>query len=156
MAADTQTKTKKDALSKQGTLNPCPQEVTAPLFQGSEFFDPHDLLQVKYEMLRHVTKGAGSVTETAAAFGFSRVAFYQIRRRYDRYGLAGLLPKPRGPRRAHKLTAEVMDYIKEVQDQRKHITTKDLCEKVQSHFSITVHPRSIERALARRQKKRLR
>ena len=154
MATDTQTKTKKDALSKQGTLNSCPKKVTAPLFQGSEFFDPHDLLQVKYEMLRHATKGAGSVTETAAAFGFSRVAFYQIRLRYDRYGLAGLLPKPRGPQRAHKLTAEVMDYIKEVQDQRKHITTKDLCEEVQSHFSITVHPRSIERALARRQKKR--
>ena len=154
MAADTRTKNKEEALRKQGTLNPSPREVTAPLFRGSDFFDPLDLLQVKYEMIRQVTKEGESVTEAAAAFGFSRVAFYQIRKRFDRDGLSGLLPKPRGPRRAHKMTAEVMDYIENIKRQRKSLTTEELVEKIQSRFNLSIHPRSIERAWVRRQKKR--
>ena len=42
------------SLREQGTLNPRPQAVTDDLFTASEFFDPHDLVQVKYEMLRRV------------------------------------------------------------------------------------------------------
>ena len=33
-------------------LHPHPETVTAALFQDSAFFDPDDLIQVKYEMLR--------------------------------------------------------------------------------------------------------
>jgi hypothetical protein len=51
------------------------------LFQTADFFDPQDLLQVKYEMLRHVDVDKAPVTEAAAAFGLSRPAFYQARRR---------------------------------------------------------------------------
>jgi len=35
-------------LRKQGTLNPRPREVTDPLFAKDSFFDPRDLVQVKY------------------------------------------------------------------------------------------------------------
>jgi hypothetical protein len=48
---------KRQTLRRHGTLNPQPESVTHPLFQDSEFFDPDDLLQVKYEMLRQVHVG---------------------------------------------------------------------------------------------------
>ncbi len=42
------------ALGKHGTLHTRPEQVRDPLFQHSEFFDPRDLVLVKYEMLRRV------------------------------------------------------------------------------------------------------
>jgi len=144
---------KLDALRKQRTLTPKPGAVKVPLFHDSEFFDPRDLMQVKYEMLRQVKQAGSSVKETAASFGFSRVAFYQMRREFEQNGLAGLLPRRRGPKTAHKLTGEIMDFIRQALVQDFSLRTPALVEMVKERFGITVHRRSIERALARRQKK---
>jgi hypothetical protein len=38
---------KQQSLKEQGTLNPCPEEVTDPLFQQSNFFDSEDVVRVK-------------------------------------------------------------------------------------------------------------
>ena len=153
MASNPRPDTKHEALRKQGTLNPRPQAVTDPLFEDSEFFDPHDLLQVKYEMVRQVGEESRAVTQVASSFGFSRVTFYQIRKRFSENGLAGLLPQPRGPQRAHKLTDDVLDYVEEILGQDSSLGARALTERVEARFGIAVHPRSIERALARRQKK---
>jgi hypothetical protein len=48
---------KTQALRQSGTFNPRPQDVRDELFQEKEFFDARDLVQVKYEMLRRVSKG---------------------------------------------------------------------------------------------------
>ena len=45
---------KQAVLRQHATLNPRPGGVTHALFENSEFFDPDDVLQVKYEMLRLV------------------------------------------------------------------------------------------------------
>ena len=39
------------ALQQQGTLNPRPKAVRDPLFLQDDFFDPRDLVQVKYEKI---------------------------------------------------------------------------------------------------------
>src|SRR5206468_2984443 len=65
------------ALRQAGALHPRPQAVTDPLFAAHPFFDARDVVQVKYEMLRRMQADGGTVTQAAAAFGFSRVAFYQ-------------------------------------------------------------------------------
>ena len=57
------------ALQQHGTLNPRPQDVRHPLFQDSDFFDPSDLLQVKYEMLRQVHVDKRAVSRTANNLG---------------------------------------------------------------------------------------
>ena len=44
--------TKTQALAASRTLNPCPEKVTDPAFGPGGFFDPADLVQVKYEMVR--------------------------------------------------------------------------------------------------------
>ena len=41
-------------LQQQGSLNPRPEAVRDERFIQDDFFDPRDLVQVKYEMLRRV------------------------------------------------------------------------------------------------------
>jgi hypothetical protein len=65
---------KQRILQQQGSFNPRPKAVTDPLFLNEPFFDPRDLVQVKYEMLRRVQSEGQSVTQAAAAFGFSRLS----------------------------------------------------------------------------------
>lgn len=93
---------KREALLASGTLNPHPDRVRAALFQCNPFFDPHDCVQVKYEMLRCVNVDGLSVQRSAELFGFSRMAWYQIRAKYDRAGMVGLLPQRRGPQSLKK------------------------------------------------------
>ena len=60
---------KTESLKKYGALNPHPQKVVEKSFSDSalEFFDPRDLVQVKYEMLRVVDKQGRSVKQASEA-----------------------------------------------------------------------------------------
>jgi hypothetical protein len=64
------------------------------------------------------------------------------------------LAKKRGPRRAHKLGSEVMSFIRELLAQEPALSSAQLVARVRQRFELQVHPRSIERALLRREKKR--
>lgn len=141
-------------LREHRTLNPRPEGVADELFRQSEFFDARDLLQVKYEMIRRVQIDEVPIADTAEAFGFSRPSFYQAQAALTRGGLAGLLPRKRGPREAHKLSAEVMTFIEELRAADRSLSAAALAPLVKEHFGLKVHPRSIERALRRQEKKR--
>lgn len=144
---------KAEALAHSGTLNPHPERVRDTVFLENDFFDPRDLLQVKYEMLRKKRIEGETVTKVAAAFGFSRPSVYQTLRAFDDEGLSGLLPERRGPKQAHKLTGAVMTFIQETLRADASLNAMDLVRKVQELFGVQVHRRSIERALVRCQKK---
>ncbi len=142
------------ALRITRTLNPHPDAVRDPAFtQGDPFFDARDLLQVKYEMLRRVLVDGHPVTATVAAFGFSRPSFYATQAAWQAAGLPGLVPARPGPRAAHKLTPEVVTFLVEQQAQQPSLRTADLVDLLQTRFGLRVHPRSVERALARHRKK---
>lgn len=145
---------KTDALRQHGCLHPHPEKVTDELFAASEFFDARDLVQVKYEMLRRVRVDGRPVSDSAARFGLSRPSYYQAQDAFERGGLPALLPKKPGPRRAHKLSAEVLAALREALVEQPQLSSADLAELVGKRFGIAVHPRSIERALARQEKKR--
>src|SRR2546428_12116177 len=104
---------KAEALREQGALNPRPHAVKSELFQDSDFFDPRDLVQVKYEMLRRARVEKNPVSRAADTFGFSRPTFYQAQADFERSGLVGLVPQKRGPREAYKLTPEVMEFVEQ-------------------------------------------
>jgi transposase len=142
------------SLQQERTLHLRPEEVRDELFQEGEFFDPHDLLQVKYEMLRRVEKEKSPISEATAAFGFSRPSFYLAQTAFQRGGISGLVPLKRGPKRAHKVTSEVMDFVEGLLKEDPSLRTTDLVSKVQERFGLTVHRRTIERAILRSQKKR--
>jgi transposase len=140
-------------LQQEGTLNRRPQDVTDELFRESDFFDPRDLVQVKYEMLRRVQVDNVSVSQSAKSFGFSRPSYYQAHFAFAEGGLAGLLPQKRGPRRAHKLNSEVMEFLERSRADQPSLASQDLAGMIREKFGLVVHPRSIERALVRHQKK---
>ena len=141
------------ALRQQGCLNPHPERVSDELFQTREFFDARDLVQVKYEMLRRVEAEGLPVNQSAAAFGFSRPSFYQAQASFQQGGLPALMPHKRGPKQAHKLTAAVLTFIREARQEDPSLHWAALASRIQDRYGITVHSRSIERALARSQKK---
>lgn len=145
-------KNKLEVLKKHGALNPHPERVKDLLFEQEEFFDPHDLVQTKYEMLRRVQKDRQSITHVSANFGFSRLSFYRIQSVFEEGGLIGIIPQQRGPKQGHKLSNEVMQFIEKSIEKDKSLRARRLKDLVKEHFGITIHPRSIERALSRRKK----
>ena len=145
---------KLESLREHGTLNPHPEKIADPLFKENDFFDPRDLVQVKYEMLRRARVDKAAVSQAASSFGFSRVSFYQAQATFEEHGLPGLLPGKRGPREAHKLTPDVLAFINKARADQPRLRFEDLARKVARQFGTEVHPRSVERALARSQKKR--
>lgn len=144
---------KAKVLREHATLNPHPERVSDVLFQTHVFFDPCDLVQVKYEMLRRVRVEGQPMGATAATFGFSRMTLHHLRKRFEAKGMTGLLPRHKGPRRAHKLTEEVLAFVIQTLKTEPDLRTADLPQRVEQAFGFSVHGRSIERALARRRKK---
>ncbi len=146
---------KNSALRRHHALNPRPESVSDPAFRsGNPFFDRKDLVQVKYEMLRRVREEGQRVTQAAAAFGFSRPSYYQAEAVFEQAGLPGLVPQRPGPRRAHKLSASVVDFLVQALVDDRSLNSVALARMVAARFGLAVHPRSIERALARRKKGR--
>lgn len=148
------TDAKRRVLREGGVLHLRPEDITDQLFRTHEFFDARDLVQVKYEMLRRVQVEGHAVAHVAKSFGFSRPSFYQALEVFQQQGLVGLIPKRRGPTGAHKLSDEVLQYIEEQQALDEALRAPDLCQRVLAKFGLSVHPRSLERAVQRRRKKR--
>jgi transposase len=140
---------KLEELRKRGALHPQPEDVTDELFCSSEFFDPRDAIQVKYEMLRRVRIEGQPVARAARDHGYSRPTFYEALAAFERDGLLGLLPAKRGPRTAHKLSPAVMEFVNELLREDPSRTASELALRIHRRFKRRVHPRSVERALER-------
>jgi hypothetical protein len=136
---------KEKALQDSGAWNTHP--VTDALFRENDFFDARDLVQVKYEMLRRVHTEREPVSRATAAFGFSRPSFYKSSSEFEREGVTGLLPRKRGPRSGHKLTAEVVTFAEGLRNGEEPAKIPAILVAVEKHFGIRVHRRSLERAL---------
>jgi transposase len=145
---------KSTALKNDAVLNPHPDAVTDALFQSNAFFDARDLVQVKYEMLRRARAEGMPKADAAQAFGVSRPTFYLAERALAEQGLAGLLPRKRGPKQAHKLAGKVLAYVEQLLAKDASLRAPALATLLAQRFAMQVHPRSIERALARKKKRR--
>jgi len=139
---------KVEALLEEGTLNPTPEEVRDPKFQDNEFFDPHDIVQVKYEMLRCVSVENVSVSAATGEYGVSRPTYYQTKAHFDKAGVAGLVPQKRGPRGPHKLRGEALAFVQQQLVAGQPLRARELAKLVRQKFDLNVHPRTIERAVA--------
>lgn len=144
---------KKRALAQSGTLNRNADKVVDPRFKNLAFFDPNDIVQVKYEMLRSAQKDGVGIIKASQAFGFSRITFYKTEKAFKENGILGLLPRKKGPRRAHKLTGKVMEFVEELLKQKPQMGSDVIREEIKKRFGTSVHKRSIERAIDRSKKK---
>lgn len=143
---------KVEALRAERSLNARPEMVRDEKFAASEFLDARDVVQVKYEMVRRVRVDGDTVSASVGAFGFSRPSFYEAATAIDAGGLAALVPARPGPRRAHKLSDEVVTELRRRLEADPSLRAVDLVAVVAEHFGVRVHPRSIERALARQRR----
>jgi transposase len=136
------------ALIEDGTLNASPEKVSDRKFHENEFFDPRDIVQVKYEMLRRVSVENVSVTDATDEYGVSRPTYYQAKASFDQAGVAGLVPKKRGPRGPHKLQGDIRVFVEKRHVAGEPIRARELAKAIREEFSVEVHPRTIERALS--------
>jgi transposase len=146
---------KQQTLKAAGTFNPRAKQVSHPLFQESDFFDPRDLLQLKYETLRALQAGDLPIAKAAQQFGLSRPTIYQAQSQFGQEGLEGLLPRKRGPKQPHKLTSEVLAYLRELAAAQPPPSPQQLARALRQRFRLKVHPRTIEKALHTKAKKGL-
>lgn len=149
---DTENKIKR--LQENGVFNRSHAQVHDPLFEEHEFFCPYDLIQVKYEMVRRVYADEWTVSRAAERYGFSRVSFYEIQKTIKHEGIAGLIPRKRGPKSAHKLTDEVMRFVERQLEKDPALRAPAIADLLEEEYGVTIHPRSIDRALERSKKKR--
>ena len=136
---------KKDVLIENGTYNKHHKKVKNARFADSGFFDPMDMAQVKYEMLKEVEQNGASITDATEDFGFSRTAFYNIRDAFSKQGIKGLIPEKPGPRKPHKLTPECQGLIDGWILESPGISSGELTRRINESGSANVSKRTIER-----------
>lgn len=135
-------------LLEEGTLNPAPEKVRDRKFQENDFFDPRDIVQVKYELLRRVSVENAPVAGATQEYGVSRPTYYQTKTNFDKAGLVGLVPQKRGPRGRHKLRGEVLAFVEKQLVAGEPVRARELAKLIRQKFELNIHPRTIERAVA--------
>jgi transposase len=108
-------------------------------------FDPYDLVQVKYEMLRAVMCDEMTITEASRQFGFSRAAYYKIEKSFSAIGVSGLFLQKTGPKAAVKATEEILRFADELRDNDPGITNDHIVEEIQNQKGVSLHKRSLQR-----------
>lgn len=144
---------KRDRLRAAGLLHPHPERVRDPRFADSAFFDPHDIVQVRYEMVRLVRVDDCTFADAALRFGVSLPTCFRAARAFADHGLRGLLPRRRGPRGPHKITPEILAFVDAYRASHGPVSTTRLAPLIRQRFGLSVHPRGLDKALARRKKK---
>jgi len=139
------------ALRQSHPLHPHPEQVRDPLFTaGSPFFDPRDLVQVKYTRLRRVRGAGDSGAPATALVARARPTFYAAHAASERSGLVGWWPEPTGPRHGHKLTAELLELL---EPRASSLSSTELAAWLREEQPLSVPPRRIAGALKRAAKK---
>ena len=141
---------KKEFLEGNGTYNKHYDRVKSARFIDDEFFDPTDIVQVKYEMLKEVMKNGRAVTDAAHDFGFSRTAYYSIKSAFDEQGVTGLIPEKPGPKKPHKMTSEFQARIDEYIAREPRISSGELVSNLDVNGDIPVSKRTVERYRAKK------
>ena len=136
---------KREELLQNGSYNHRADTVSNQLFRRFRFFDPHDIMQVKYEMLRAVEQDNREIGETAEEFGFSRVSFYQARKEFEANGIAGLMPKKRGPKGSRKVSESDLEYAKSLLGTH---TKARIVALLKEERGVEISKRTLERQLA--------
>jgi transposase len=138
------------ALRSSGALNRHPEKVRNPLFTEHDFFDPHDMVQLKYETVRAVEVDGRPIAQAALDFGLSRPTIYEAQQNLRQAGVEGLLPQKRGPKKPRKLTSEIRRYLKELVDADPDLKAAVLVQSVRRRFGILLHPRTVEKAVRKK------
>ena len=133
-------------LERVGLLYAGAERVDDALFRRyPDFFDPHDTLQVRYEMIRSHEIDKHSVVNICRRFGVSRQTFYTFKDRFEREGTAGLLWRKPGPQGPSKITAEVVSFVDKRIQRRDELTAEQIGSELKKELGVVLHMRTIEK-----------
>lgn len=136
---------KKKFLEQEGLLNPRPERISHPLFEKVDFFDPLDLAQVRYEMIRTARAESIPVAKTCRLFGFSREYFYRLERDFMARGYVALLGSTIGRRPIIALNQEVVNFIVHRKLEEPRVSGESLRHEIQRLYNVECSRRTVER-----------
>lgn len=139
------TETKKKFLQQEGLLNPKPERISHPLFETLGFFDPFDLPQVRYEMIRAGRVENISVADACKLFGFSREYFYKLERAFMARGYVALLGSTMGRRPIIALNQEIVNFIVHRKVEEPKLSGENLRQEIQRFYNVDCSRRTVER-----------
>jgi transposase len=142
---ETMTELKKKFLEQEGLINPKPERISHPLFETLNFFDPIDLPQVRYEMIRAARVENISVSQACKLFGFSREYFYKLERSFMARGYVALLGSTMGRRPIIALNQEIVNFIVHRKMEQPTISGESLRQELQQLYSVDCSRRTVER-----------
>ena len=142
-------------LREAGLLHAHPDRVRDRLFlEQPDFFDSHDAVQVRYELLRaHLVEG-NNIAGVCRRFGVSRQTFYKFLARFLEQGSGGLLPGRPGPKGPSKLSLEVMRFAEEQLSLDKELSGATLASQIDSQLGVAIHKRTVEKLLTTLRRKK--
>ncbi len=140
---------KYEFLEKEGLLNQKPERISPSVFAENDFFDPLDITQVRYEMLRSARIGKTSVAKACKLFGFSREYFYRLERNFMAHGLVSLLGSPKGRRPLIAVNQEVVNFIVHRRIDNPKLSGDDLRNDILRLYKINCSRRTVERVIER-------
>lgn len=138
---------KAEFLRSKGLLNPRPERVIHPLFETVEFFDPLDLPQVRYEMLRAARVDEMSVVEACKQLGFSREYFYRLERSFMERGYVSLLGSPKGRPPLLSLNQEILNFIVHRKLEEPKLSGERLRKEILMLHKVDCSRRTVERII---------
>jgi len=136
---------KKEILIKNGTFNKNHEKVKREGFIEGGFYDPMDIVQVRYEMIKDVDNSGKTIEQISSEYGYSRASYYHIKDNFDKGGMTALIPEKTGPKEARKLTSDLQDYIKEYTQRDPKASSSKIAEEIESVKGVTVSKRTVER-----------
>jgi hypothetical protein len=141
------TDTKKQFLQKEGLINPKPERVCYKHFESNDFFDPMDLPQVRYEMIRTARVENISVANACRLFGFSREYFYKLERKFMKHGFVALLGSQKGRRPLIALNNEIVNFIIHRKVDNPNLSGEDLRKEILKIHKLDCSRRTVERII---------
>jgi len=123
------------------------ESVKNNLLQQSDFFNPMDKGQVKYEMLRAHCHEGHFITRVCEDFGYSRESFYKTLDAFRKEGIAGLAGKIKGKTKPDKLTPEIVGFVI-YQRAKFGLSGAAITQNIIKEFNVNLHKRTVERILA--------
>ena len=141
---------KKEVLKANGTYYGRYLSVKKRGFQVGGFYDPMDIVQVKYEMLRDAQDSGRTIGAVAEDFGFSRTAFYAIKEDFEENGLTALIPEKKGPKEQHKLTKVLQDFIDEYIVNHPKASAAEIAKAILREKGMEISKRTVERYKAKK------
>ena len=135
-------------LREAGLLHPHPDRIRDSLFlDQADFFDSHDLLQVRYELLRAHLINGDKIAGLCRRFGVSRQTFYNLLAKFLERGSSGLLPGQPGPKGPSKLSREVARFASKELAGGEGISGALLASRINAQLGVSLHKRTVEKLL---------